>query len=153
MKASIAEHRIASGVILAVAAWVATVSFTGEPVEAFLFPRIIAVVMLALAAWNFFRAMTGVSKVGEGVSLDLAKTLAPGAAILLVYIFVLAKFLGFYTASFVTFVAIYAIYDPAPHTQIMSWIKRIAVALCFMAVMYGLFSLLLQVQTPRGIFF
>ncbi|MFD0916023.1 tripartite tricarboxylate transporter TctB family protein [Pseudahrensia aquimaris] len=153
MKASIAEHRIASGFILAVAVGVAYISFTGEPVEAFLFPRIIAVVMLTLAAWNFFRAITGVSKVGEGVSWELAKTIAPGAAIILVYIFVLAKFLGFYTASMVTFVSIFAVYDPAPHTEIMSWVKRIAVAFVFMAVMYGLFSLLLQVQTPRGMFF
>ena len=98
MKASIAERRIASGAIFVIAAWVTYVSFTGEPVEAFLFPRIIAVVMVVLAAWNFFRALTGVSKVGEGVSWGLAKTIAPGSIILLIYIFAAAKLLGFYTA-------------------------------------------------------
>ena len=153
MKASIAEHRIASAAILGVATWVAYISFTGEPVEAFLFPRIIAVVMLTLAIWNFFRAMTGVSKVGEGVSWALAKTIAPGIAIVIVYIFFLAKFLGFYTASLATFIAIYAVYDPASHGSAKAWIKRALVALIFVAIMYGLFNLLLKVQTPRGIFF
>lgn len=153
MKASIAEHRIASGGILAVACWVAFFSFTGEPVEAFLFPRIIAVVMLALATWNFIRAVTGVSKVGEGVSLTLAKTIAPGLAIVLVYIFFVAKLLGFYVASLVAYVAIFAVYDPAAHNQINSWVKRIGTAIIFTAIMYGLFAMLLKVQTPRGMFF
>lgn len=153
MKASIAEHRVASGAVLIVAAWVAYVSFTGEPVEAFLFPRIISVFMLALATWNFVRAITGVSKVGEGVSFVLARTIAPGLLIVLAYIFFFAKFLGFYTASTLTFIAIYAVYDPAPHNQINSWVKRIGTAVIFVAVMYGLFAMLLQVQTPRGLFF
>lgn len=153
MKASIAEHRIASGAILLVACWVAYISFTSEPVEAFLFPRIIAIAMLILAAWNFIRAVTGVSKIGEGVSLALAKTIAPGLAIVLVYIFFAAKFFGFYAASFVAFVAIFAVYDPAAHNQINSWVKRIGTAVIFVSVMYGLFAMLLKVQTPRGMFF
>ncbi|MEP3274950.1 MAG: tripartite tricarboxylate transporter TctB family protein [Stappiaceae bacterium] len=153
MKASIAEHRIASGAILFVATWVAYISFTGEPSEAFLFPRIIASVMLGLAVWNFFRAVTGVSKVGDGVSSALAKTIAPGILIVVVYIFFLAKFLGFYVASMIAFMAIYAVYDPAPHTEIKSWVKRTVIALAFMVIMYGLFSILLKVQTPRGMFF
>jgi len=153
MKASIAEHRIASAGILAVAAWVVYVSFTGEPVDAFLFPRIIATVMLALAAWNFFRAVTGVSKVGEGVSWVLARTIAPGIAVILIYILFASKFLGFYVASFVAFVSIFAIYDPAPHSSLGAWFKRIVTAFLFMAIIYGLFNLLLQVQTPRGAFF
>ena len=153
MKASIAEHRLASGGILLVALWVTYISFTGEPSGAFLFPRIIAVVMLVLAAWNFVRAIFGISKIGDGVSWELAKTIAPGIAIVLIYIFLLAKFLGFYVSSLFAFVAIFAVYDPAPHSNIKSWIKRIAVALVFMVIMYGLFNLLLKVQTPRGMFF
>ena len=153
MKASIAEHRIASGAILFVATWVAYISFTGEPSEAFLFPRIIASVMLGLAVWNFFRAVTGVSKVGDGVSAALAKTIAPGILIVVVYIFFLAKFLGFYVSSMIAFMAIYAVYDPSPHTEIKSWVKRTVIAFAFMVIMYGLFSILLKVQTPRGMFF
>lgn len=153
MKASIAEHRIASAAILAVSYWVAYVSYTGEPTGAFLFPKIIATVMFALAVWNFFRAMTGISKVGEGVSLNLAKTILPGILVVIAYIFFLAKFLGFYTSSFFVFIAIFSIYDPAPHTKIQSWLKRVVVAFLFMVVIYGLFNILLKVQTPRGIFF
>lgn len=153
MKASIAEHRIASAFILILSVWVTYVSFTQEPSGAFLFPRIISVVMFGLATWNFLRAVTGVSKVGEGVSLQLAKTIAPGIAIMLVFVFFLAKFLGFYTSSLLTFIAVYAVYDPASHLKIQSWIKRIVIAVIFMAVIYGLFNIVLKVQTPRGIFF
>lgn len=153
MKASVAEHRVASGAILAVALWVTYVSFTGEPSSAFLFPRIIATVMLVLSSWNFFRAITGVSKVGEGLSLAVAKTISPGSIVVLVHIFFMAKFLGFYVSSFIAFVAIYSLYDPAPHNVLKSWAKRALVALIFMVMMYGLFNLLLKVQTPRGIFF
>lgn len=153
MRASVAEHRVASGAILAVAIWVAYVSFTGEPSSAFLFPRIIATVMLVLSAWNFFRAIRGASKVGEGVSLAVAKTIAPGSIVVLVHIFFMAKFLGFYVSSFIAFVAIYSLYDPAPHNQLRSWAKRAVTALIFMVVMYGLFNILLKVQTPRGMFF
>jgi tripartite-type tricarboxylate transporter receptor subunit TctC len=41
------------------------------------------------------------------------------------YVFFAARWLGFYTASLVTFVAIYALYDPAPHTALTSWLKRV----------------------------
>jgi len=43
--------------------------------------------------------------------------------------------------------------DPASHTDIKSWIKRLLVTSGFMAVIYALFTLLLKVQTPRGLFF
>lgn len=153
MKASISEHRITSGAILAVAAWVTYVSYTGEPSGAFLFPRIIATIMIVLAAWNFYRAITGVSKIGEGVTLDLAKTIAPGVAVLIIYIFFAATFFGFYVSSLAAFIALYALYDPANHTSIKSWVKRAFAALVFMVVIYGLFNVLLKVQTPRGLFF
>ena len=153
MNASITQHRITSFAILCVALLVAYVSFTGEPVEAFLFPRIIATVMALLAIWNFVRAMMGASKVGEGVSWALARTIAPGVLVILLFIFVLAKWLGFYVASFVAFVAIFALYDPASHASFGAWFKRLVTAFLFMAVIYGLFNLLLQVQTPRGLFF
>lgn len=147
------QHLIPASAVLLLAIIVAWISFTHEAKDAFLFPRMISVAMLVLAAWNFIRAAIGIAKVGSGFSVGLLKTIAPGIVVMIVFIFFLAKLLGFYTASLITFVSIFSIYDPASHTDPKSWAKRIAVAVIFMAIMYGLFNLLLKVQTPRGIFF
>ena len=64
-----------------------------------------------------------------------------------------AMHFGLLAALAIAFFILLSLYDPAPHTAIKSWIKRIIITACFMAVMYGLFALLLKVYTPREIFF
>ena len=51
------QHRISSGIIAIVAAWVCWISFTQKPAEAFLFPRVIAGFFLVLAIWTFVKAL------------------------------------------------------------------------------------------------
>jgi len=147
------QHLIPGTLVLLLGLTVVWLSFTREPAESFLFPRLISVVMLALAFWNFVRAATGLAKVGTGFTASLLVTIAPGVAVMIIFIFFLAKQFGFYVSSTIAFVAIYAIYDPAPHSDPKSWAKRVGVAVAFMVLMYGLFSILLKVQTPRGMFF
>ena len=67
------------------------------------------------------------------------------------YVLLGAKNVGFYLASAITFLAIYSIYDPAPFASLRDWMKRIAITAACMIVVYVLFALVLQVQTPRGI--
>lgn len=152
MSATRAQHLAPAVAILGVAIVVAWLSFTREPAAAFLFPRLIACVMLLLAIWNAARAALGLARVGTGFTAREARTIAPGVLVMLVYVLFAAKALGFYVASFMAFVILYALYDPAPHTQASSWLRRVAVAAGFMAVIYLLFTVLLKVQTPRGIF-
>jgi hypothetical protein len=147
------QHIIPSGIVFAVGAWVTYVSYTKQPSEAFLFPRLIATIFVVLAGWTFVKACLGWSKVGEGVNIGMIRNLLPGLLVALVYVFWAAKGLGFYTATTIAFLILLSLYDPAPHTAIKSWIKRIIITACFMAVMYGLFALLLKVYTPREIFF
>lgn len=148
-----AQHLLPAMLILALAATVAWLSFTREPSSAFLFPRIISVVMLILASWNFGRAALGLAKVGSGIDKRELAAVLPGLIVIGVVVFFAAKALGFYVASFAGFVILYSLYDPASHLQWQSWLRRFAVALGFMLVIYALFSLLLKVQTPRGLFF
>ena len=148
-----AQHIIPSGLVLAVGCWIAWISFTQQPADAFLFPRLISAAFVALAGWTFLKALLGWSKVGSGISRKIAINLAPGLIVLLIYVFWLAKSLGFYTATALTFFALLSFYDPAPHDEVKSWIKRVIVTACFIAVMYGLFGLLLKVYTPREILF
>ncbi|WP_420861130.1 tripartite tricarboxylate transporter TctB family protein [Algirhabdus cladophorae] len=147
------QHIIPSGIVFAVGAWVAFVSYTQQPAEAFLFPRLIATIFVVLAGWTFVKACLGWSKVGEGVTWGMIRNLIPGLIVAGVYIFWAAKGLGFYTATTIAFFILLSLYDPASHGSPKTWIKRIIITACFMAVMYGLFAKLLKVYTPREIFF
>lgn len=153
MTASRLQHVLSSGVVLIVAALVTWISFTQEPADAFLFPRLIAIFFIGLAVWNFVRAITGLAKVGEGLDMNSFINIVPGLAIVGIYVFFAAKALGFYFASTIAFLIIYTIYDPVSLGNARGWIKRIIITACFMLVIYGLFALLLKVQTPRGIWF
>ena len=146
------QHIIPAGIVFGLAALVTWLSFTQQPAESFLFPRIISVFFITLAAWNFARAATGLAKVGGGMSPSMILKLMPGLIVMLVFVFGAAKGLGFYTASSLSFFAIYSLYDPVPYSSPKDWAKRLAVTVAFMAVIYLLFALILQVQTPRGAF-
>lgn len=147
-----AQHLFPAVCVLLLAGTVAFLSFTREPASAFLFPRMVSVVMLGLALWNFFRAASGRSKVGSGLSLEIVKNVLPGLVVLILYVFFAAKYLGFYLSSLITFFILFSLYDPASHKQPRVWLKRIVISVLFMLVIYALFTLLLKVQTPRGIF-
>ena len=153
MNASRQQHIFSSGVVLLVGLVVTWVSFTQEPAEAFAFPRLIAGFFTVLGLWNFCRAILGLAKVGEGLSGVGFRNILPGLALIVLLTFFAAKFFGFYTASFVGFFGLYSMYDPGSHSEARTWLKRLLITSCFMAVIYTLFALLLQVQTPRGIMF
>ncbi len=146
------QHVVPASIIFGLALLVAYLSFTQEPASAFLFPRIVAVVFVLLAVWNFIRAATGLAKVGRGLAKQDSVNLLPGLVVMLVLVFWAAKALGFYFSSTIAFFLVYSFYDPAPYSSSQDWAKRAGVTLAFMAVIYGLFALVLQVQTPRGMF-
>ncbi|MCL3882886.1 tripartite tricarboxylate transporter TctB family protein [Marivita sp. GX14005] len=147
------QHIVASGLVAAIGIAIAWVSFTQEPAQAFVFPRLISSIFAVLAVWTFGKALMGKTKVGNGISAASMRKMLPGLIVAIVYVFWAAKFLGFYTATAIAFFVLLSLYDPAPHTAAKSWIKRIAITAGFMAVMYGLFALLLNVFTPREILF
>ena len=147
------QHIIASGVIATIGLTVAYISFTQEPAAAVLVPRLISSVFAVLAIWTFLKAVLGRTKVGNGLSGEAMKNLAPGLIVMVIYVFWAAKGLGFYTATAIAFFILLSLYDPAPHGEIKSWGKRVLITAGFMVVIYGLFAQLLYVFTPREIFF
>lgn len=147
------QHIVASGVVAVVGIWVTYISFTQQPVEAYVFPRLISCVFVVLALWTFVKACLGWTKVGNGITGRQFANLLPGLLVALIYIFWAAKGLGFFTATAVASFVLLTLYDPAPHGVARSWAKRIIITACFTAVMYGLFAMLLKVYTPREIFF
>lgn len=147
------EQIIPTGIILAVGLWIALISFTQQPSEAFLFPRIFSSVFVVLSIWTFIEALLGRGTKGEGLNLALVRNFAPGLIITVIYLFWAAKFFGFYTATAVTFFILLSIYDPNSHKELKSWGKRALITAVFIAVMYGLFAKILKVYTPREILF
>jgi len=147
------QHIISSGLVAFVGLWVCGISYTQQPAEAFLFPRLISSVFVALALWTFGKAIMGWSKVGNGVSARAFMQMLPGLLVAILYVFWAAKGLGFYTATSICFFILLSLYDPAPHTEPRSWINRLIISGVFMVVIYGLFAKLLKVYTPREIFF
>ena len=147
------QHIISSGLVAFVGLWVCGISYTQQPAEAFLFPRLISSVFVALALWTFGKAIMGWSKVGNGVSARAFMQMLPCLLVAILYVFWAAKGLGFYTATSICFFILLSLYDPAPHTEPRSWIKRLIISGVFMVVIYGLFAKLLKVYTPRDIFF
>jgi hypothetical protein len=146
------QHIAASGIIAAVGVSVACISYTQEPAQAFVFPRLISTVFAVLAIWTFVKAMLGRTKVGTGLSAAELMNLAPGLVVSCIYIFWAAQALGFYTATTVTFFILLSLYDPSPNGVEKTWIKRVLITAGFLAVMYGLFATVLNVWTPREIF-
>ena len=147
------QHIVGSGIVAAVGVCVAYVSFTQQPSEAFLFPRLISSVFVVLALWTFAKACLGWTKVGNGISVQQFTNLVPGLIITLIYIFWAAKGLGFYTATTIAFFILLSLYDPAPNGQVKTWLKRVFITAVFMVVMYCLFAKLLTVYTPREVLF
>jgi hypothetical protein len=147
------QHVLASGLVATVGVWVAWISYTQQPSEAFLFPRLISTVFVVLALWTFAKALLGWTKVGHGLSTHDIANLLPGLVIALVYVFWAAKALGFYTAGAIAFFVLLSLYDPAPHREVKTWIRRAIITAAYLAVMYGLFAMLLKVYTPREILF
>ena len=147
------QHIVASGLVALVGIVVAWISFTQKPADAFLFPRLISTVFVVLALWTFGKAVMGRTKVGNGLTTEALGRIAPGLFVALVYIFWAAEGLGFYTASTIAFFVLLSLYDPAPHSEAKTWIKRVVITAGFLAVMYGLFAMLLGVFTPREILF
>lgn len=138
--------------MLLVAITVAWLSYTREPASAFLFPRLISIVFLALSCWNFFRAVMGMARIGGGLDVTSAMHITPGLVVMLVYVFWLAKFLGFYVASSLTFFVLLTLYDSGNRSELSNWAKRALITAFFMAIMYALFAFVLKVQLPRGMF-
>lgn len=147
-----AQQSIAAGIILALGVWIAFVSFNVDDPQPYLFPQLISVVMVGLAAASLWRALRGANRTGAGMTYSAFQRIAPAIAIMLLYVFVLAPKLGYYLGATIAFFATYTLYDPQSHAKLKSWILRAAITAGFISILYVVFAMGLRVQTPRGVF-
>ena len=138
---------------LIVAALFAFLSFYNTDAETYLFPRIIAVVLAALSVILFISnsASDDSSDSKGSVSSNFA-AVWPGLVIGLIFMLVMED-LGFYTSSFLAFLAILVVYDSQPIANAKVLISKVAISLAFLLVLYLLFWNGLHVRTPTGILF
>lgn len=147
------QQSVAALTILAVACWIAIVSFDVEDPQPYLFPQLFSGIMVALCLMALLRALRGRNRTGAGIGRQQFLNIAAGLAAMLVYVFALAEWLGFYSAAFFAMLTLYSLYDPQPHNKVRTWAVRLTVTVGFVAVIYVVFALGLKVQTPQGILF
>ncbi len=113
--------------------------------EAYAFPQLVAWLMTALSALLLVEAIRTWTR--KKFALDLVEwgQIAAGLIAIVAYLLVL-ELLGFYLASWLLFVAMAGLYSMSAERK--DYIKVVVVALVFMTVMYGLFSVGLRVTTP-----
>ncbi len=141
-------------IIAAVIATVATVvyaasSFLQDDPEVFLFPRILAVVMIILTACIWAAARPENSPRGTHDPIQWP-ALIPGVVIAAGY-FVVLEWLGFYSSSFVAFFLLTLVYDKQGNLDRKSLLRKLAVTTGFLAALYLLFWHGLHVRTPTGV--
>ena len=117
----------------------------GEP-EAYIFPRLVSVLMLLFCGLNFVRRVM-VRFAGEPrLTLSLIKKIAPGVVVIAAYL-LLAEDVGFYLSAMLAFFALSFLYS-----QTRRFLPTVAVSGAVIIVLYLMFSIALKVQVPREFF-
>lgn len=122
--------------------------------EVYLFPRIVAVVMIALGLVQLLtvlRKSTDFASQEQEHSKELIqwKGLFPGFAIILVFVLSIEA-IGFYTGSFLAFLCIVLAYGKRKVADHKALLYKAFIGIVFMLTLYGLFWKLLYVRTPIG---
>ena len=131
----------------------ALLSFYDTDAETYLFPRIIAIALLILSLAHFISNLSVKTEIDNYASDHrYIRDLLPGLIVGLVFILVLET-IGFYTSSFFTFLALLSLYGKRRALDPKALAKKVMVSLAFMAILYLLFWVGLQVRTPAGWFF
>lgn len=118
--------------------------------DAYIFPNLIAWIMLGLALMMIVSlfAQRSSDDDSKGGSIEWARLL-PVLVILPVYVLI-AESLGFFVSSLLAFFAISRVYALSVPGENISP-RYLAISVCFLAVLYLIFVILLQVQMPTGL--
>ena len=122
-------------------------SYFQENSEAYLFPIIISGAMLALSLVSLVREAFDLC-VEDFQPFPFARQLP--AILIMVAAVALVEILGMYTSAFLALAMVSIWYSPEENNQ-RRLLRSLAFSAGFTAFMYALFSLMLNVQLPRGI--
>jgi hypothetical protein len=138
---------------LAVAGLFGFLSFHGTDAETYLFPRIIAIVLLGfsiiLLVSNLQASQTSVEQNADQNSGGHFIKVLPGLVIGFIYL-TMMETVGFYASSFFVFLAFLLLYGKREMTDPKAFVKKVTVSIGFVFVLYLLFWQGLNVRTPTG---
>ena len=140
------QIKISTVIVTLISAFLVYASLVLGDLEDYLFPRLISVLIAFLSLMLWFEK-------GEADKSTNFKDLMPGIAIATAFILLL-KILGFYLASMIVFFTL-VMYYSKPIESKDFWrvlLTKLGVTIVFTLTLYGLFTLLLQVRTPEGLF-
>ena len=140
------QVKLSTVIVTLVGAFLVYSSFILGDSENYLFPRLISATIAILTIMLWFEK-------GDADKLTNFKDLMPGIAIASAFILLL-KILGFYLASMIVFFTL-VMYYSKPMESKDFWrvlLIKLGVAFVFTFALYGLFTLLLKVHTPEGLF-
>ena len=140
------QIKLSTVIVTLVGAFLVYSSFILGDSENYLFPRLISATIAILTIMLWFEK-------GEADKSTNFKDLMPGIAIASAFILLL-KILGFYLASMIVFFTL-VMYYTKPTESKDFWrvlLIKLGVAFMFTFALYGLFTLLLKVHTPEGLF-
>lgn len=140
------QIKISTVLVTLVSAFLVYASFVLGNSEDYLFPRLISAMIAVLSLMLWFEK-------GDADKTTNFKDLMPGIAIATAFILLL-KILGFYLASMIVFFSL-VMYYSKPSESKDFWrvlLIKLGITIVFTMTLYGLFTLLLQVRTPEGLF-
>jgi hypothetical protein len=129
-------------------------SFYDTDADIYLFPRIIAVTLLVfsviLLISSFQLSRSYLKNRKSNVKNGLFLKILPGLLIGFIYM-TLMDVVGFYTSAFFIFLAFLLLYGKREMTDPKAFIKKVAISIGFVFVLYLLFWQGLHVRTPIGL--
>ena len=129
-------------------------SFYDTDADIYLFPRIIAVTLLVfsviLLISSFQLSRSYLKNSNSNVKNGLLLKILPGLLIGFIYM-TLMDVVGFYTSAFFIFLAFLLLYGKREMTDPKAFIKKVAISIGFVFVLYLLFWQGLHVRTPIGL--
>ena len=140
------QIKISTVLVTLVSAFLVYASFVLGNSEDYLFPRLISSMIAVLSLMLWFEK-------GDADKPTNFKDLMPGIAIATAFILLL-KILGFYLASMIVFFSL-VMYYSKPIESKDFWrvlLIKLGVTIVFSLTLYALFTLLLKVRTPEGLF-
>jgi hypothetical protein len=126
-----------------------TLGHIDEP-RAVTFPKTIIIIMIILSALLLLQGLLVKSAEEKGPSYPWLRFLILFG--LIVVYFAVSESLGFYTSAFLFFIAVTYILGKNDLTMKKAGLRALSSAI-FTGVLFMLFSVMLEVQTPRGVLF
>ncbi len=147
---SLNKELCASIIGLVVATIFTLASFYNTDPEVYLFPRIIALMLLLLAAIQMLSALKSLSDTKSNKQITIVwKGLMPGLVITIIYVLVLET-IGFYVSAFIAFFLTVSVYGEREAMDKNAIILKFGIGSVLVCILYFLFWSLLNVRTPTG---